>query len=239
MELAYEAPIGNTRMAIAEGDYIFAIAPMLKIPEYAEAVKRTRELTRPMPLYIDNGVYEDQLMGVEEYVELCLEWKPDVVVAPDVLFGMEKTAELATEFFRRLGKEPPFDVMFVPQGNDFVEREKCAWLVKGEWDYQILGLGLGAFNKDWHSRIAFYEKHKDEDLCVHILGIANIADLCYWKGIAGTVDTSLPFHLAQEGKDLLRKKETKRLDWADTLVGRRLALAESNISMLEGMLENV
>lgn len=240
MKIAYEAPIGNTIMAIAEGDYIFAIAPMLKIPEYAEVVKRTRELTRPRPLHIDNGVYEDQLMEVDEYIELCYSWDPDVVVLPDVLLNRAETERLATEFLEKTGPKRPFEVMLVLQGRNLDERVACYFHIANKYDIQIIGLGLGAFDKDWRSRIQFlslldsaYTKR------IHTLGIMNIADLCFWKGVAETTDTSLPFHLAQEEKDLLRKKETKHLDWNDTLAGKRLALAESNISMLEGILENV
>ena len=236
MKIAFEAPIGNTKLALANSDYIFAIAPMLKIPEYAEAVREAQKEGKD--LYIDNGVYEGQLMATEEYLELCLGWKPKVVVAPDVLGDDKKTLELSRKFFRLLNEEPPFEIMVVPQGKDDHARGQCLAHLRQDWDIDIVGLGLGAFEKDWRKRIHFLGRIPNVRR-IHVLGIVHIHDLCFWKGIAETADTSLPFHLGQEWKLTHGKKETKHLDWDDTLYPDREDLALRNIFALREALANV
>ena len=234
MKIAYEAPTGNTALALVASDYIFAIAPMLKIPEYAKAVQQARDAGKE--LYIDNGEYEGQRMEIEEYLQLCYEWKPQVVVAPDVFFNFRETCDLVEQFILAVGKNRPFKIMLVPQGTDNGERWNC--YERFRWNVEIIGLGLGAFEKNWRERFWFASRLR---FCkhLHVLGIANIHDLCLWKGIAETVDTSLPFHLAQEGKDLFAKKETKHLEWEDTLEGDRLSKTEDNIWWIRELLKNV
>ena len=239
MRIAFEAPIGNAKFALEQSDYIFAIAPMLKIPEYAEAVKEARKTGKE--LYIDNGVYEGQLMGVDEYLELCYKWEPKVVVALDVLLNQSETERLSKEFFEKLGTKLPFEVMYVLQGRNFDQRLAGYFYIARHYRVSIIGLGLGAFDKNWRSRIRFlsllesaYTKR------IHLLGAMNVHDLCFWQGIAESVDTSLPFHLAQEGKlGLFERKETKRLDWSDTLVGERFDRAVWNVEKVREALSVV
>ena len=236
MRVAFEAPIGNTRFALEKSDYIFAIAPMLKIPEYAEEVKRAREQGKE--LHIDNGVYEGQLMGVDEYLELCYEWKPDVVVLPDVLLNGGATVDLTSKFFHRAKGNLPFKTMFVLQGRDDTEKLRGYELV-GECA-DIIGLGLGAFEKDWRARICFFAHAWEArwNYHIHILGIANLADLCFWSAFAESCDTSLPFHAAHDGVEVLdEKKKSTRLDWFDTLEGERLRLAARNVELVRRVLK--
>lgn len=247
MKIAFEAPIGNTQYALSMSDYIFAIAPMLKVPEYAEAVRAERERYQSTltfkPLYIDNGEYEGRRMSVGEYLELCYDWRPEVVVAPDVIGDAEKTVELASKFFEELppSGNRPFRIMVVLQGLNDDQKIACGKRLALDYDFDIIGLGLGAFFKVWRGRLLFVRYLLKGVLPlrgVHILGIANLADLCFWSAFAESVDTSLPFHLAQEGKDLIfRPKSTSRLDWSDPLVGRRLTLATLNIEVMRKALD--
>jgi len=241
MRIACEAPVGNTSLALASSDFIFAIAPMLKIPEYAQVIRQSRAVGKE--LYIDNGEYEGQRMDVDEYLALCLEWKPRVVVAPDVILDCDKTIELSREFLRKLplngSKRRPFEIMVVLQGRSAREKMDCYWTLMKEFDFEVVGLGLGAFEKRWKDRFFFLQNLECCRGRLHVLGVANIHDLCFWKGIAETVDTSLPFHLAQEGKTFFGKKETKHLNWSDTLKDSRLALAEQNCEAIRELLENV
>lgn len=238
MQIAFEAPIGNTYTALRCSDYIFAIAPMLKIPEYAHLVREARDAGKR--LYIDNGVYENQLMLVGEYLELCDKWKPDVVVAPDALLNMSRTLALTEAFFRRLQMlhpNPPFEVMVVPQGVDDFEMTRCFHSFDMLGKVDIVGLGLGAFAKNWRRRLLYSSRVLGSR--IHILGMANLADLTFWSILAETCDTSLPFHLAQDGEELpFGKKHTKSIDWYSPLEGSRLALAQSNIEKIRRALND-
>ena len=236
--IAFEAPIGNTTFALEQSDYIFAIAPMLGIPEYAEAVRRAREFGKK--LYIDNGVYEGKLMGVDEYLELCLHWKPEVVVAPDVILNCCETVGLSSEFLSKLPRKRPFEIMVVLQGRNDREKIECYWELMKPFNFEIVGFGLAAFEKRWRERMLFFVRMHTvgwKGRC-HILGLANLADLCFWSVFAESIDTSLPFHLAQEGKELpFGQKETKSIDWQDTLVGPRFDLATWNLDKVRKALD--
>ena len=233
--LAFEAPIGNTEYALSVSDYIFSIAPMLKIPEYAEAVREARDAGKE--LYIDNGEYEGQRMEIEEYLELCNTWQPQVAVAPDVIGHYRETCDLVEQFILAIGDDRPFKIMLVPQGSSNEDRWNC--YERFRWNVDVIGLGLGAFEKNWRERFWFSSRLQFRSGALHILGIANIHDFCLWKGIAETVDTSLPFHLAQECKNLFTKKETKHLAWGDTLEDERLRLADASCRIIREILENV
>ena len=240
VKLAFEAPVGNTEFALEQSDYIFAIAPMLKIPEYASAVRRARVVVGK-EFYLGNGAYEGKLIDLDEYFELCDEWKPDVVVAPDVIGDVGETLKMTLAFIEKIPPlgERSFKVMYVIQGSND-ERKLKGFRYLESYDYDIIGLGLGAFWKDWRGRILFLDKLGVVKVPIHILGISNLADLVFWSGIATSIDTSLPFHLAQEGKGVwsLTQKGTKSLNWSDALIGERLDLAKANLELINEALSN-
>jgi len=191
-------------------------------------------------LYVDNGTYEGQLMGTAEYLELCREWKPDVVVAPDVIGDAGKTVAAMQEFFDGLPPvgERAFKVMVVPQGSSIELKRRVFAYALDKFHPDILGLGLGAFDKDWRARALFLRVVDCPLRRIHILGIANLADLCFWSAFAESCDTSLPFHAAQDGVGVLdEKKKSTRLDWFDTLEGERLRLDARNVELVRRVLK--
>jgi len=209
MKLAFEAPIGNTEQAIQESDYIFAIAPMLLMyPRYLDAIIRSGK-----EIYLDNGEYEGLRLSNSDMISLCLTLKPKVVVLPDVIGSAYETMKLSAEFLdsdETQNMLVEIEPMGVVQGNSFNDMDECLDFYRRE-RVELIGLALGGFRKDWHNRIRYYY-HADGLSRIHLLGAANIHDLCFWQKYAESADTSLPFHLAQNYVTINRRK-TGSLDW--------------------------
>ena len=231
MKIAFEAPIANTEQATRLGDYIFAIAPMFRYPEYKQIV-----LASGKEIYLDNGTYEGKLMDNKELLDLCFEIRPKVVVLPDVIGDDKETIRLSEAFLNDLDAQTIFtfaEPMGVIQGPSFKAMDTChTFFMKNQ--VQIIGLGLGAFHRDGRLRIQYYYQSQEHIFSVHLLGAANIADLCFWQSFADTADTSLPFHLAQLKQDISGKKIGK-LDWTKPA---DLALSQGNVAYLRWCLDN-
>ena len=241
LKLAFEAPIWNTGLALEMGDYAFVIASkLLSSPEYARAIKACKK-----PKYLDNGAYEGELLTTDELLSLAETYKPEVVVAPDIIGDAEQTIELTKGFVEKLTSKHTFKVMFVPQGDDNVEKIACYHEIADFLAFHereaIVGLGLGAFKKDWRERYKFYATYSGEIevVRIHILGAANLVDILLWNDVADTLDTSLPFHLAQEGQNLVfNVKRTKRINWNVPLKNEGLTTATFNLGVIRRALEN-
>ena len=249
--LAFEAPFIDTRMAIELGDYIFAIAPFLRGPKADPEYHAVIECAN-IPLYLDNGEYEGFRMETSEFISLGFDWSASALVAPDVIGDKDETLRLVRNFLDQMDKSgyekegegywKP-DIMGVLQGKDRQDKIDCYFQYK-EWGVDIIGLALGAFEKDWRARIEFslmlqllIEIHNSPRDRMHILGIRNIADLCWWVDIAESIDTSLPFHCAQKGLELPNCQKKGKLDWNRELDTRGVVTAFNNVKYMKEALE--
>ena len=220
MRIAYEAPLENTDLAIESSDFIFAIAPhILSSSIYKEAIKRAN-----VELWIDNGVHEKARVSADELAAFVEDMRPQLIVAPDVVGDMAATLRLSLEFIERHGAmlaENDVKIMGVPQGTDDEQREHCM-LQLLDAGVTVVGLGYRAFGRDDGVRWNFFENNwlprSIEDIPIHILATASVNDIQRYSAFEDvSLDTSLPFQLAQKGKGLRDPNPVGPIDWEKKL----------------------
>ena len=216
MRIAYEAPVGNTDLAIEASDFIFSIAPhILNYPEYKKEIQEAN-----VELWIDNGVHEKARVSSSELASFVADMQPHLIVAPDVVGDMEETLHLSLEFIEEHGAmlaDNEVNIMGVPQGKTDEERENCMLkLLQG--GVNVLGFGYRAFARDDALRWNFFNQKWLSlgllDVPVHILATAGVYDIRRYSTYKSvSLDTSLPFQLAQRGLGFEDPNPVGPIDW--------------------------
>jgi len=104
-KFSFEVPLKNIELQREISDYIFAIAPWFENATYRDFVLEHRA---DMPLYLDNGAYEQGAsIDVKKFVELVRFLEPEVVIAPDVYGDGNQGRSVSewTECFQTLTSE--------------------------------------------------------------------------------------------------------------------------------------
>jgi len=178
-----------------------------KIADFADGVMlnavqvKKREQLEPWrseykgKIMLDNGIFGDVLLSVDELTERVNTIVPDIAVGPDVLFDHDihlKSIKRQKEF---VGKKLPdeTEIMLVPQGNTCLEYEWCIGeVVKMKPD--VIGLGrmsmkiagypgkghrqrLFCFNR--LEKLGLLDKIHEEGIKIHALGLSKPWELPY------------------------------------------------------------
>jgi len=195
-KFSFEVPLKNIELQREISDYIFAIAPWFENATYRDFVLEHRA---DMPLYLDNGAYEQGAsIDVKKFVELVRFLEPEVVIAPDVYGDGNGTIDLTRRFFSfelpRLTR-----VMIVPQGRSVSEWTECFQTLTSEFkDYfHIVGLPRIMYpNRLFLAEYSFELSGKP----VHVLGCPDPSEvppiLNSSKILVESLDTSYPTRIA-------------------------------------------
>lgn len=146
-------------------------------------------------IMLDNGIFGDTLLSVDELVGRVNTIVPDVVVGPDVLYDRDihtKSLQRQKEF---IGKQMPkeTETMLVPQGNTVLEYEWCvkeilklkpAIMGIGRMSIKVAGYpGRGhkqrvyALNRI--EKMGLLDEIKSEGIRLHALGLSKPWELPY------------------------------------------------------------
>jgi len=151
---------------------------------------------------LDNGCYEyGYPLPYDDLIALAREVKADEIVAPDFFRQREATFEATKEFLETVDpKKLGFNVCVVPQAKSPLEWiEAYKDMVKLEIDVVSLPIWLHKYYKARPSVFGYLLKKGlfDETKEWHLLGLDGIGELyAYPKDVIRSVDTSLPFSLA-------------------------------------------
>lgn len=116
----------------------------LKYPEYADFYRKRRE--EGDFIILDNGAAElRRSLFVDDIIRVAKNLRPNIVVAPDTIYGMHTTIQSTMEFMsahymtlRGLGIE----VMAVPQGADEKQWDDCYRLFNEDPSIKYLGISM-------------------------------------------------------------------------------------------------
>lgn len=133
------------------------LAPVLKAcPEALRTAKHLRE-TRgdSIRIILDNGAYEGQLMSPNEYLRMCRELRPQVVVLPDLVgTSWKESHKLSQAFLYTLRASGTWghsvDAMFVPQGDSKEANLEAYQHAIETLDPETVILGFGLSHRLWH-----------------------------------------------------------------------------------------
>jgi len=190
-KFSFEVPLKSLELQVEFSDYIFAIAPWFENETYRNFVHEHRS---QLPLYLDNGAYEQGAsIDIEKYIELIRTLHPDVVVAPDVYSDSKGTIELTRQFFKH---SLPTDtkVMIVPQGRSIIEWTRCLRTLYSEFEnrFHLVGIPRVMYpNRLFLSVYSFKLTSKP----IHILGCPDPNELpeIFDSGVpVESLDTSYP-----------------------------------------------
>ena len=195
---------------------------------------------------IDNGAYEyGEAMPDEEYWDIVANFKPEIVVAPDVYRDGIETVNRTGRFLKEMDDrmmETRFEVMGVPQGKTIIEWIKCYETMASEVD--VIGLPMGQWYDTTGVVRAFLASSVDKlrEPRFHLLGLWNLEELKLHKDNprVQSMDTSFPFKLAQFMKKFGDDSVLSlKMDWELPLNDKVHELAELNLKELQNYIKEV
>jgi len=148
-------------------------------------------------IVMDNGIFSNIVMSVEELAQRTREVVPHVVCGPDVLFQHDihiKSIKRQQDFLKqKLPKET--EVMLIPQGNTCLEYEWCigeiikmnpAWIGLGRMSMKVAGYpGKGHAQRTYCLKrleeLGLLDKIKSQGIKMHALGVSKPFEFRYFN----------------------------------------------------------
>jgi len=186
---------------------------------------------------LDNGVYEGEMMDMEDIVEMAGEMLADEVILPDYI--MKRMDPI---FYKDLIPSLPehFNYMVVPQGRDPLEwRHSYKELVRID-GVSSIGIPIWLY-KEYNARstvvLHMYRKGElDMSKQHHLLGLDSYWELInYPPGLIRSVDTSMPFSMSYshiESPMYADPDEHQRVPVDASIESLDLQVLENEIKML-------
>jgi hypothetical protein len=227
-------------------DYRFhlVVAQWLREKDYRVQMKVLR--AQDHKFILDNGAYEfGEAMPDEEYWKIIGEFKPQIVVAPDIYRDGPGTIDRTEAFIKEMTDrymELRFEVMGVPQGKTLTDWMKCYETMASMVD--VIGLPMGQWYDESGIVRSFLAKNIDalKSPRIHLLGLWNIAELDMYKEIprVKSIDTSFPFKQAafEEFIGEYHMISSLKLDWNLAYSEKIIKYAEANLKRMKERCDN-
>ena len=170
-------------------------------------------------LILDNGAAElKHSADSSKVIDACLQLRPHVVIAPDVIHDCDQTYQLTTEFLDRWFKElyeAGIEIMAVPQGSSKIEWLNCfVWFNK---EPRISWLGISMFYHEmFEGRLGALEYIRSEvTKPCHLLGLWDSPYTLRLEGrydFVKSADTAKAVEFALEGLSMRQWQQHKHID---------------------------
>ena len=169
-----------------------------------ETYKKIYSRKRPSGIYVNGGMTEyDRRMGWDSVAKAAILVKATHIFLPDALHDRDATVAMATDAITKLGKNPPFEVIGVPQGQNYEEYIDCA---NEMVDMGVHALAVAKSIQDISRlRATFVLGMGSLGVPIHILGISrDLHEDIYCCGLprVRTISSALPIWLGQKGQSL-------------------------------------
>jgi len=151
---------------------------------------------------LDNGTYEQgQPLDVDSLLAMAKTLQVDEIILPDVMLNKNRTVELIEGFLGTVKKT--FVYAAVPQGKNLREWIECyvEFSKRPEIDVLCIPIWLQKLHGMRPGVVYYLQKKKlwSHTKDHHLIGLDSLGELyCYGSWIR-SVDTSLPFSVAQRG----------------------------------------